>query len=171
MNSTNPLRGILLLLCLLLPGAVLALSDDRNQPMNLEADSVSIDEETGVSLYEGNVVITQGSLKLWADRLWIHRRDGKAQKFISEGQPTRFRQLTDDQQEIRGLALRAEFYVDRDELLLFDEAVLEQGPDQFRSDRIVYNRANSQVRAGASADGKQRVRVIIEPSPAAEKPQ
>ena len=163
MFSTKPLRRTLLLLSLLLPGSALALSSDRDQPMNLEADSVSIDEQTGVSLYEGNVVITQGSLKLWADRLWIHRRDGKTHKFISEGQPTRFRQLTDDQQEVKGRALRAEFYVDRDELLLFDEALLEQGADQFRSDRIVYNRANSQVRAGASADGKQRVRVIIEP--------
>jgi lipopolysaccharide export system protein LptA len=137
--------------------------------MNLEADSVSIDEGSGVSLYEGNVVVTQGSLKLWADRLWIHRRDGKTQKFISEGKPTRFRQLTDDQQEIRGRALRAEFYVDRDELLLFDEAVLEQGADQFHSDRIVYNRVTSQVRAGASAEGKQRVRAVIEPSQSSEE--
>lgn len=166
MFLTKPLRRTLLLLSLLLPGSVLALSGDRDQPMSLEADSVSIDEQTGVSLYEGNVVITQGSLKLWADKLWIHRRDGKAHKFISEGQPTRFRQLNDDQQEIKGRALRAEFYVDRDELLLFDEAVLEQGADQFRSDRIVYNRANSKVRAGASADGKQRVRVVIEPNQA-----
>ncbi len=171
MFSTSPLRRTLLLFCLLLPGSALALSSDRDQPMHLEADSVSIDEETGVSLYEGNVVITQGSLKLWADKLWIHRRDGKTQKFVSEGQPTRFRQLTDDQQEVKGRALRAEFYVDRDLLLLFDEAVLEQGADQFRSDRIVYNRANAQVRAGASAEGKQRVHVIIEPEQNPEEAQ
>ncbi|MCU7813330.1 MAG: lipopolysaccharide transport periplasmic protein LptA, partial [Candidatus Thiodiazotropha sp. (ex Notomyrtea botanica)] len=131
--------------------------------MHLEADSVSIDEGTGISLYQGNVVITQGSLKLWADRLWIHRRDGKTDKLISEGQPTRFQQTTDEQEEVRGRALRAEFYVDRDELLLFDDALLEQGPDQFRSDRIIYNRTSSQVKAGTSADGKQRVQVIIEP--------
>ena len=169
MFSTNRPQRTLLLLCLLLPLQAFALSSDRDQPMNLEADSVSIDEETGVSLYEGNVVITQGSLQLWADQLWIHRRDGKTEKMVSQGQPTRFRQLTDDQQEVKGRALRAEFYVDRDELLLFDEAVLEQGADQFRSDRIVYNRGNAQVRAGASADGKQRVRVIIEPKPSQEQ--
>ena len=169
MFSTNHLHWTLLLLSLLFPLQAFALSGDRDQPMSLEADSVSIDEETGVSLYEGNVVITQGSLKLWADKLWIHRRDGKTEKMVSQGQPTRFRQLTDDQQEVKGRALRAEFYVDRDELLLFDEAVLEQGADQFRSDRIVYNRANAQVRAGASADGKQRVRVIIEPKQTPEQ--
>ncbi len=163
MKSTNPLHWIALLCGLLVTVHTWALSGDRDQPMTLEADSVSIDESTGVSLYEGNVVITQGSLKLWADRLWIHRRNGKTEKMISEGSPTHFRQLSDDQQEVRGHALRAEFYVDRDELLLFDEAELEQGNDRFRSDRIVYNRGNSQVKAGASAEGKERVRVIIEP--------
>ena len=152
-----------LLLGLIWPFTLLALSGDRDQPMHLEADSVSIDEGTGVSLYEGNVIITQGSLKLWADKLWIYRREGKTNKLTSEGKPTRFRQLNDEQIEVRGQALRAEFYVDRDELLLFDDAVLEQGADQFRSDRILYNRASSQVKAGGSADGKKRVQVIIEP--------
>jgi lipopolysaccharide export system protein LptA len=161
MYSTK--HWLILLLCLLVSSSAQALSSDREQPLTLEADSASIDEGSGVSLYEGNVIVTQGSLKLWADRLWIHRRDGKTEKLISEGAPTRFRQLTDDRQEVKGRALRAEFYVDRDELLLYDEAVLEQGADQFRSDRIVYNRATAQVRAGASAKGKQRVRVIIEP--------
>lgn len=171
MYSTKPLGWLSLVLLLFGSAETLALSGDRDQPMTLEADSVSIDEETGVSLYEGNVVITQGSLKLWADRLWIHRRDGKTEKLISEGKPTRFRQMTDDQQEVKGRALRAEFFVDRDELLLFDEAVLEQGADSFRSDRIVYNRGTTQVRAGASADGKQRVQVIIEPDKTTETAQ
>ncbi|MCU7797620.1 MAG: lipopolysaccharide transport periplasmic protein LptA [Candidatus Thiodiazotropha sp. (ex Myrtea spinifera)] len=163
MNLNKSLLYPILLVGLLFPLTLQALSGDRDQPMHLEADSVSIDEGTGISLYQGNVVITQGSLKLWADRLWIHRRDGKTDKLISEGQPTRFQQTTDEQEEVRGHALRAEFYVDRDELLLFDDALLEQGPDQFRSDRIIYNRTSSQVKAGTSADGKQRVQVIIEP--------
>lgn len=169
MSLIRSLYGLCLLALLLGAAEAQALSGDREQPMTLEADSVFIDEGTGVSRYEGNVVITQGSLKLWADRLWIHRRDGKTQKLVSEGNPTRFRQLTDEQQEVRGQALRAEFYVDRDELLLFDDAVLEQGSDSFRSDRIVYHRSTAQVRAGASAEGKQRVQVIIEPRPS-ERP-
>ena len=164
MFSTKPSRRLLLLLCLLSPLPLSALTSDKDQPMQLEADSVSIDDASGVSLYEGNVVITQGSLKLWADRLWIHRKDGKTEKIISEGKPTHFQQLMDDSEElVRGHALKAEFLVDRDELLLYDDAVLEQGPDQFRSDRILYNRATARVNAGTSAAGKERVRVIIEP--------
>ena len=163
MFSTKRLLRRLLLLGLLMPALLQALTSDKDQPMTLEADSASIDDGSGVSLYEGNVVVTQGSLKLWADKLWIHRRDGKTEKLISEGKPTHFEQLTDDQQMIRGHALRAEFYPQKDELLLFDDAVLEQGEDRFSSDRIRYDRGTAQVRAGTSAQGKQRVQVIIEP--------
>lgn len=164
MYSTKWLPMLALLSGLLGPFPLPALQSDRDQPMRLEADSVSIDDATGVSLYEGNVVITQGSLKLWADRLWIHRRNGKTEKIISEGNPTRFRQLQDDSgEEVRGQARRAEFFVDRDELMFYDNALLEQGSDQFRSDRILYNRRTAQVRAGSSAKGKERVQVTIEP--------
>ena len=132
--------------------------------MQLEADSLSIDESTGVSLYEGNVEITQGSLKLWADRLWVHRRQGKTEKIVSEGAPTRFSQLLEEGgDEVRGQARRMEIYVERDEMLLIDNALLEQAGNTFRNDRIIYNRANALVRAGVSAQGKERVQVVIEP--------
>ena len=38
-----------------------------------------------------------------------------------------------------------------------------QGTDTFRSDRIVYDRLNARVKAGTSAQGKERVRIHITP--------
>jgi lipopolysaccharide export system protein LptA len=132
--------------------------------MHLEADSLSVDEASGVVLYEGSVEITQGSLKIWADKLWIHRRQGKTEKIIGEGGPVRFRQLPEKgAQEVRGEAKRVEIYAQRNELLLIDDALLEQGGNRFHSDRILYNRDKAVVRAGASARGKQRVQVVIDP--------
>ena len=152
---------------MLLPASCLGLSSDQNQPLRLEADSVEINEATGISFYQGNVIITQGSLKLWADRMWIHRRNGQTEKIITEGKPTRFRQLMDESgKEVRGKAQRAELYLERNEVILIEDAVLEQDKDEFRSDRIIYDRSQFQVRAGASAQGKQRVHVIIEPAQA-----
>jgi lipopolysaccharide export system protein LptA len=148
---------------LLLPGLALGLSTDKDQPIHLEADSVDIDEATGVSVYQGNVIVTQGSLKLWADKMWIYRKNGITEKIVTKGNPTHFRQLTDDtEEETKGQAKQAEFYVQKDEIHLIDEAVLEQNQDKFRSDRIIYLRSQSLVKAGASAQGKQRVRVTIE---------
>ena len=158
-------RPISYVLCslLLLPGLSLALSSDKDQPIQLEADSVDIDEASGVSIYLGNVIITQGSLKLWADKMWIYRKNGITERIVTKGNPTHFRQLMDDSnEEVRGRAKQAVFYVQKDEIHLNDEAVLEQKQDKFRSDRIIYLRSKSLVKAGASAQGKQRVKVTIE---------
>ncbi|WP_316366914.1 lipopolysaccharide transport periplasmic protein LptA [Candidatus Thiodiazotropha sp. CDECU1] len=153
---------LILLLCIAQPG--LALESDKDQPMQLEADSLSIDEASGVVLYEGSVEVTQGSLKIWAERLWVHRRQGKTEKVIGEGNPVRFRQLIEQGgEEARGEARRVEISLEHDELLLIDDALLEQGNNHFRSDRIIYNRGKALVRAGTSAQGKQRVQVVIEP--------
>ena len=165
MNFNSVKSGVICLFVLLaisLPGY--ALESDKDQPMHLEADSLSVDEASGVVLYEGSVEITQGSLKIWADQLWIHHRKGKTEKIIGEGSPVRFRQLPDaGGEEVRGEARRVEIHEARNELLLIDDALLEQGSKHFRSDRIIYNRDKAMVKAGGSAQGKKRVQVVIEP--------
>jgi lipopolysaccharide export system protein LptA len=164
MNCNKHRIGYLLSSLLLLPHLALALSSDKDQPIQLEADSVEIDEATGVSIYQGNVIVTQGSLKLWAHKMWIYRKNGLTERIVTKGDPTHFRQLMDDsEEETRGRAKKAEFFVQKDEIHLIDEAVLEQRQDIFRSDRIIYLRSKSLVKAGASAQGKQRVHVTIEP--------
>jgi len=151
-------------LLLWIPAACFALKSDSHQPMRLEADNVEIDEASGVSLYQGNVVITQGSLKIWADKMWIHRRNGKTEKIVTEGAPTHFRQLMDDDgKEVKGQARRMEVYPGRNQIVLIQDAMLQQEKDRFYNDRIVYDRERALVKAGTSAQGKQRVRVTIAP--------
>ena len=62
---------LLLFLPLLLPMAAWGLSDDRNQPMHIEADRASLNEKTGISTYEGNVHVQQGTLNLRGDRMTV----------------------------------------------------------------------------------------------------
>ncbi len=151
--------------------AAWGLESDREQPMELAADSLSIDESQGVSLYEGHVEITQGSFRLWADRVWIYRRQGKTEKVVSEGAPTHFEQLLEvDGDLVRGQAMKMEIDLGRNELLMIDQARLEQAGNQFGNDRILYNRGTAQVKAGSSAQGKERVQVVIEPQGKREAP-
>ena len=53
-----------------------ALDSDREQPIQIEADEAVRDEMVGETRYEGNVVLTQGSLRITADRIAI-RHDAK----------------------------------------------------------------------------------------------
>lgn len=142
-----------------------ALDDDQEQPLFIEADAAELDDQQSISLYIGNVEVEQGSMRILADEVLVHHRPNRQpRKIIAVGNPVRYRQaLDDDPREVKGRALRMEYEADRDEITLIDEAELTQGEDRFASDRIVYNRVTARVTAGSSAEGRERVKIRIEP--------
>ena len=64
MRFANPLPLLFSLSLLLAAGQSHALSTDSNQPIRVQADSAELDDGKGVATYRGNVVITQGSLRV-----------------------------------------------------------------------------------------------------------
>jgi lipopolysaccharide export system protein LptA len=155
-------RFIALLLVLAGPTAV-ALESDREQPIELAADSVDINEATGVSVYRGDVDLRQGSMHLRADVVTVHQEGRRPTRVVAEGRPVRFEQQS-ARGPVKGEARRVEYEVDSENLVLAGDALLVQGQDSMRSDRILYDRMRAVVKAGAAAQGKQRVRISI-PSP------
>ncbi len=158
--SRSAALGLTLLLLLCCATAT-ALESDRNQPIELAADSVDIDEGKGMSVYKGDVDLRQGTMRLEADTVTVHQRGRKPAKIVAEGRPVKFQQQTKKGQ-VKGRARRVEYLVDSENLTLAGDAVLIQGKDSMRSDRIVYDRVRAVVKAGAAAKGKQRVRISIE---------
>ncbi|MBK5931637.1 lipopolysaccharide transport periplasmic protein LptA [Halochromatium salexigens] len=163
-------RALMLWLMLWAATPAWALEDDQYQPMYIEADAAEFDEKQSTSLYIGNVEVTQGSLRIQADEMLVHHAsDRRIEKIIAIGQPVHYRQrLDDDPDEVTGHALRMEYEAEREELTLIDEAVLIQAQDRFASDRIVYNRITERVTAGTSAQGRERVKIRLEPESAPE---
>lgn len=150
-------------LCLLWSSLVAALPGDKDQPVEIEADSVDIREGAGISVYQGQVVLTQGSIRLKADKVTVYQRNKQPAKVVAEGRPVRFRQQENTKQRgyVTGLARRAEYQLSSEELVLIGDAELTQGKDSFKSDRIVYDRVKARLKAGAAAQGKQRVKITI----------
>lgn len=158
MYRANPLLALVLMLAC---HAAPALESDRQQPIELAADSVDIDEGRGLSTYRGDVDLRQGSIRLRADVVTVYQKGRKPSKIVAEGGPVKFEQRA-TKGPVKGEARRIEYEVGSENLLLVGDAVLIQGNDSMRSDRIVYDRVKSVVKAGAAADGKQRVRISIE---------
>lgn len=155
----------LALLCAGLSGQAAALSSDRDQPMYVEADRADIDEQRGISVYRGNVKITQGTLQLTAAELTVHSKGGDITKAIAVGQPATYRQRPDGKaQDVEAEALRMEYFAADQKIILIDKAEVRQGGDTFRSDRINYDIAKDVVNAGAGSPG-DRVRITIQPKP------
>ncbi len=148
---------------LLWNGTAAALSSDRRQPIDIEADGVELNEAKAQSTYTGRVEIRQGSMHLWADRVLVRHRARRPQHFLATGKPVRFEQQLDDGGLVKARARRMEYDISSEEIVLQGQAVLEQGKDRFASDRIVYDRKRGLVKAGARAKGRQRVHISIDP--------
>jgi lipopolysaccharide export system protein LptA len=159
------LRLLTALLCAAWTGLAAALPDDQNQPIEIEADGVELDDGRNLSVYSGNVEVRQGSMHLWADQVTVNHADSRQpNRIIAVGKPARFRQLAEQGgKEVKAKSLRMEYDANSEEMVLIDQAELTQGQDRFSSDRIIYDRSKAVVKAGASAQGKQRVKISITP--------
>ena len=164
-------RSLAALIAVSAPFTVAALESDLEQPIMIEADSLEIDDRAGTSLYRGNVDIRQGTIHITADSVKVTQKEGQPDHLLAKGKPVTFKQQTDQKgQWVEGKADTAEYHADSDTLYLSGQAELKQGADNFASDRIIYDRARAVVKAGASAQGKKRVRVSIQPTKKKQSP-
>jgi lipopolysaccharide export system protein LptA len=161
--STRLLRCCAIwLLCLPLPAW--ALSTDRNEPINIEADSATLHEKSGNSTYRGNVQLRQGTLQLHGDTMTVQMRDDRIEKIELTGNPATYVQRPDNSADDQHAeAGRIEYYASDNRMILLQNArIWQSGKDEFSSDRIVFNLADNTVNAGGGS-GADRVRITLQP--------
>lgn len=147
---------------------IIAASKD---PINIEADNAKIIEKEGKSIYTGNVILIQGTIRLTADSVTVTSVDGKLNQITAKGKPVRYEEKgqTSDG-DISGQAELLEYFTTENRILLLDNAKLTQGRTQFSGNRIEYNTDTDIVTAEVSKTGSERVQVIIEPEKLLGKP-
>ncbi len=148
---------------LLVPSLVFGLPEDREQPIELEADTAQLDQTTGLSVYEGNVVITQGSMRLFADTARIYVKDGEFERMEADGNPVRFRyKPAVDKEEIFGRGQHATYDVNNAMITVTTKAKFTQGGDVFTGDYVEYDLEKDLVKARGDKGGG-RVFFSIQP--------
>jgi lipopolysaccharide export system protein LptA len=152
-----------------------ALSTDSQQPIEIEADFAELDEEEGTTVYIGNVVVIQGSIRMTGDRLRVNFTEEKDLKdAYLEGRPATFKQTPDNAEDVEGEALLIEYHALESLIKLIDKARVTQGGRLFEGHRINYDTLKSVITARSSRAGKAdkdelpkegsgRVRIIIPP--------
>ena len=147
---------------------------DRDKPVNLEADMVTLDDIRKVSVYQGNVILSQGTLMLRADRVQVTQNAGGLDKLNATGRPATFRQKLEGRDEfIEGFANRIEYDSVNSQLEMIGQAQMRRGGDELRGAQISYN-ANTEFYKVVGQPGVEtpagRVRAIIRPKPRTEQP-
>ncbi|MCU0736246.1 MAG: lipopolysaccharide transport periplasmic protein LptA [Methylotetracoccus sp.] len=141
-----------------------ALDSDSREPIYIEADRATYDENTGETVYIGNVQATQGSLVVNSDQMTVYQKDGVTQKVVATGKPVRLKQTPEGGgDDMTGTSARAEYFPEEGLLILLDKAVVIQGKITTESDRIEYDSAKGLAKAGSANSNTKRVHVTIQP--------
>ena len=160
----------------------LAESADRDQPIELEADKVTVNDAKKISTYSGNVILTQGSLVIHADKLIVHEDEQGFQHSTSTGNPSTFKQKREGKNEyMEGSAQRIEYDGRMDKVQLYTRASVKRGEDIVHGDYISYD-ANAEyaevlggIKSESGGSSSGRVKAIIQPknkqiSPSSQPP-
>ncbi len=151
----------------------LAERADRNKSVDIEADRMSVDDRNKVHVFEGAVVLTQGTLVIKGDKLVVTQGADGFQKGVATASGNKlatFRQKREASNEyVDGEAERIEYDSRTEQARLFKRARVTSGGDEVRGSYIEYDAMSENYLAtnapgsapAAGADG--RVRAVIQP--------
>jgi lipopolysaccharide export system protein LptA len=165
----NLIRLSLLIIGFSISLDALAEAADRDKPIELEADTVTVNDAKKTSTYSGTVVLTQGTLIIRADKLIVREDQEGFQHSTSTGNPTTFKQKREGKNEyMEGSAQRIEYDGRMDKVQLYTKAWVKRGEDIVHGDYISYdaNAEYAEVIGGTKTDGSPgsgRVKAIIQP--------
>ena len=162
----NPLAWLLLL------GVALAHAEqaDSAKPIEIEANRMSADDARRMNVFEGNVVVTRGTLNIRADRIVVRQDADGNQYATATGNPVRFRQRQDAKPPesegiwLEGEAKRVELDEKAGKIELFESARVNRGGDEVTGNYILVDQ-RSDLFTVTPGKGEGRVRATIQPKP------
>jgi lipopolysaccharide export system protein LptA len=148
----------------------------------VQADSAELDDKQGVAVYRGDVVITQGTMKITGDTVTITQNaQGEVDVFTSVGKPAYYEQKPAvDKQIVKAYGLTIQYFAANERIVLIDQAKVVQEGNTFEGEKIVYDTRRQIVNAGRAtgtnvSSPRPRIDMVIQPqkkaAPAAEQGQ
>ena len=159
-------------LCVLLLSSLSNISwgllADKNKSISIEANSAQMNDQQGVSIYSGHVVITQGSLQIMAEKVTAYHDKNGINKVIAEGSPAHYQQQSEKEGLVNADANAIHYFADQNKVILIGSAKLEQQGNTVQGQRITYDiqhkigNAVSQSASGSNTKG-DRVKMVFQP--------
>lgn len=154
---------------------------DRDRPMNIEADRLEHDDLRKISVFQGRVIASKGTILLRGQTLEVREDpDGYQQGILlpAPGQRAFYRQKREGLQEFfEAEAERIEYDGRRDRVILSGRAELRRLrgttlADEIQGQVIVYDNLSDQFTVDGAprntsgrSDGAPRVRAVLTPKP------
>lgn len=156
---------------LVLTAPAWALKSDREQPMDVSADRLETNNQTGLARLIGNVRITQGSLVAESATAEVQRNaEGEIARAVLTGAPARLQQALDEGGRLEAEARTIDYDLVAGVVVLSGGVAIAQPQGTVRGERIVYTLPTGQM-VGDGEGGDGRVRLRINPEAMQGKPK
>jgi lipopolysaccharide export system protein LptA len=167
------MRRTLLALALLAAFPAWSEKADRDKPTQIEANRMSADDTKRMNVFEGNVVLTKGTIAVRADRIVVRQDAEGFQHTTATGTPVRFKQRQDPKEGEKvglwmdGEANRVEIDDRKQTIELFENARVNRGGDEVAGNYIFVDQRSDFFSVSAGKGAPQgRVKAVIQPKSA-----
>ena len=149
-------------LLLTIPGSLLALKTDRQQPLEVNADATDGTLGDGTATLSGNVEIRQGTLLIRSDIAQVEKVDGKVRSFELNGNPVHLEQEIEEEGLVIAEAKKVEYMVATGIVTLTGAADVIHPQYHISGEVLIYD-MNLQHFKGSGGDGNGRIRIRLAP--------
>lgn len=161
--------AILLSSTILMATPSLARESDLTKPIDVRADKSEFDESAGTQTLSGNVEISQGTMRIKANKISITLKNNALHTISGTGSPIKFEQQNEAGELMQGEASNLHYDAIAGTLTLEGSAKLSQPRQNLNSERIVFDSRSQKVSAeGGGASGRVNIQ-ILPPSAADSK--
>jgi lipopolysaccharide export system protein LptA len=157
-------------------GVLSGFATNPNQPVEIEADRLEVEDQSQIATFIGNVVAVQGDTRLRSDRLkasYAAGDDGKRTQIKQILATGRVHVLSKDDQSADGDW--ASYDVVSRQIVMGDQVVLRQGQNVIRGTKLYIDLNTGRARVtgsatatvpveGGKSDENGRVRALFQPS-------
>jgi lipopolysaccharide export system protein LptA len=146
-------------------GLAQARQSDKNQPININANSFAGSQDSGKITFSGNVTMDQGTFHADGTQATGYTDPNDTsqwQRVVLTGNPAHFQQTQDSGALVHGQAATIDYRVSENTVILTGYAeVVQQGRGEFHGDRLVYNTDTGEIAGTPAAGG--RVHITLQP--------
>jgi lipopolysaccharide export system protein LptA len=158
-------------LILMVSSQSVALQADREQPMDLKAARWTGSMQSGEQVWSGNVLITQGSLRITADKATLHYKNGAVERAELLGSPAQVQQSLDSGGSVSAQAQQVTYHLTDNKVSLSGDVRIEENGNVTQGQRFDYA-LDTGALVGDGGAGQVSLRLLPKTKPkTSEAPQ
>ena len=142
---------------------LIALESDRQQPLEVNANSTDGTLGDGITTLRGNVEIRQGTLHITADEAEVKKMDGRVNSVTFRGEPAFLEQEIEEQGLVQATANVIDYQVASGLVTLTGRADVKHPQYQISGDLLTYDLNIQHFQGSGDENGNGRIHILLDP--------